>query len=93
MKKKTNIKYITVQLTVVASDKLSDAELASKVRTDVQMLIRNDNYTITELCANTLTAEEMVEYDEQEEMRLLAYTYMRQGILIAERYINEEGAE
>jgi hypothetical protein len=91
--KKRHTKYITVQLTVVASKELSDAELASKVRTDVQLLVRNKDYEIEALSAKTLNADEMVERDEQEAALLLAYTYMRQGILIAERYINEEGAQ
>jgi hypothetical protein len=91
--KKRHTKYITVQLTVVASKELSDAELASKVRTDVQLLVRNQDYKIEALSANTLTAEEMIERDEHEAALLLAYTYALRGIMDAERYINEDGAQ
>lgn len=91
--KKRHTKYVTVQLTVVASKELSDAELASKVRTDVQLLVRNKDYTIEALSANTLNADEMVELDEQEALREIAYTYARQGIIAAEYYINSDGAQ
>jgi hypothetical protein len=35
----------------------------------------------------------MIELDEQEAALLLAYTYALRGIMDAERYINEDGAQ
>ena len=86
-------RHITVELIVVASGKLSDSDLELQVRDDVLDFVRNRDYTIQELCAYTRDENELDALEELEVLREIAYTYTRQGIQVAEWFVNEGGAQ
>lgn len=87
----TNIRHITVEL--IVATKLSDSDLELQVRDDVLDFVRNRDYTIQELCAYTRDENELDALEELEVLREIAYTYVRQGVQVAEWFVNEEGAQ
>ena len=88
----TNIRHITVEL-IVACDSLSDQDLELTVRDNVIDVVRNSDYTILEACAYTRNEDELDALEELEVLREIAYTYVRQGVQVAEWFVNEEGAQ